>query len=362
MDQERMWLLAARKFSKEATPEELQELEEMFRKYPDVQYAYLLINELKESTGAHDVADEQEMKTMQERGLRQWRAQSGDIYPWERIRKKNRYGIAKMLALTFFLVLVAGYMLFTETSREERAGVALETHEIAPKIYKASETSSVVLQDGTKVWLNRGSTLRCSDGFGVKNRETYLQGEAFFEVVANAQRPFIVHAGEWMDIRVLGTEFNVKAYPGDPYVETLLTSGKLVVNIKKSDKKEVVLKPLQKVTWYTREDAPAAQEPIKEPQPRLQISEIKRNTGTQTIAETAWMEDKLAFNDLAFGELAYDLERIYHKKIEFRDEAIRAYHLTGEFKTEDINQVLKALQITTPFHYVISDRVITITR
>lgn len=360
MDQERIWLLAARKLSKEATPEELQELEELFRKYPDMQYAYLLINELKESTGEQHGANEAEMEGIREHGLRRWREENEDIYPWEQSSERRGYKAGKPLLLLAFCVLIAGSIVFTTTRKPEKDIAAVETPEIKPKVYNASETSSIVLQDGTKVWLNHGSTLHCSNKFGLRNREVYLQGEAFFDVASDAQKPFIVHAGDLVDIKVLGTQFNVKAYPGDPYVETALVSGKVAVNIKEDKKKEVILEPHQKITYYTQEENAGQAAPEQEN--TLQISEIKRNAVTHTLAETAWMEDKLAFNDITFGELAYDLERRYHKKIEFKDERIKAYHLTGEFKHEDINQILKALQITTPFHYTISENKIIITR
>lgn len=361
MDQERIWLLITRKFSKEATPEELQELEEMFRKHPDIQYAYLLINELEESTQADYGLDDKEIKKMRENGLARWHDNNGDAYPWER-KRGLVHGRGKIwVVCAACLVMVAGFIFFNRPGQSDQRTVKTSAVKTHPVVYKASETSSIELQDGTKVWLNRGSTLRCSNDFGLNEREVYLEGEAFFDVASNAKKPFIVHAGSWMDIKVLGTRFNVKVYPGDPYIETALVTGKIAVNIKQDNNREVILKPHQKVTFYAKDETTEDQQRRAEAGNQLKVSEIKKSPTTSTIAETAWMEDKLAFYDITFGELAYDLERTYHRKIEFKDERIKAYHLTGEFKNEDINQILKALQITTPFHYEITDDLIVIT-
>jgi len=108
--------------------------------------------------------------------------------------------------------------------------------------------SELLLADGTKVWLNAGSLLAFPSGFTGDTREIYLEGEAFFKVAKRESKPFIVKTGT-LDIKVLGTHFNISAYPADATIETVLLEGSVAVEKPKTfglGKKEVVLKPRQK--------------------------------------------------------------------------------------------------------------------
>ncbi|MGM0621027.1 MAG: FecR family protein, partial [Bacteroidota bacterium] len=111
--------------------------------------------------------------------------------------------------------------------------------------------SELLLADGTKVWLNAGSRLAFPTKFTGKKREIFLEGEACFEVAHNSEQPFIVNAGG-LDIKVLGTNFNVSAYPTEKTVETVLVEGSVAVSRPKTfklGKKELTLKPNQKASF-----------------------------------------------------------------------------------------------------------------
>lgn len=99
----------------------------------------------------------------------------------------------------------------------------------------------LILADGSKVWLNAGSEMSYTEGFGKADRRLSLQGEAYFEVAKNENIPFIVHV-KGQEIRVLGTAFNVNAYSDESLVKTTLQEGSLVVS---NDKQKFVLKPNQ---------------------------------------------------------------------------------------------------------------------
>ncbi len=87
------------------------------------------------------------------------------------------------------------------------------------------EKADIMLADGSHVWINSGSSLTYNEGFNRKERNVYLEGEAYFEVAKDAERPFIVRTGE-MDIQALGTAFNVNAYNDERYVSSVLLEGK----------------------------------------------------------------------------------------------------------------------------------------
>jgi ferric-dicitrate binding protein FerR (iron transport regulator) len=355
MDNERLWLLLARKFSKEATVEELSELEALLERNAGLQYAYQLIGELKE-TGHDDqkilqnALEKVDLSMRKENSAMESRKRS--LFKWRKI-----WGAAAAIAL--LIAATSGYYVLHHKQETGHHKLALSKDN--GRIYVAAHASSIILQDGTKVWLNSGSTLRCSDGFNIHKRTVLLEGEAFFDVARNASRPFIVQAGN-MEVKVLGTRFNVKAYPGDPFIEASLISGKIAVDLSNKAGREVILKPHEKLTIDTRDTATAGRRVTKSRPAILnyQVRPIKLNPIDSTVSELSWMKDKLAFNDITFEELAYDLQRIYHVKIRFGKESLKKYHLTGVFKDEDLSEVLHALQVTTPFQYAISQDLVNI--
>ena len=116
--------------------------------------------------------------------------------------------------------------------------------------------SELFLADGTKVWLNAGSKLAFPSRFTQNKREVFLEGEACFQVTKNEQQPFIVNT-EKIKVKVLGTCFNISAYPSDAIVEAVLIEGSVAVeknNILEFGKKEVVLEPNQKASFIKGEN------------------------------------------------------------------------------------------------------------
>lgn len=365
MDEGRIWLLIARKLSKEATWEELQVLDEFFKSNPDQQYAYSLIGALKELPGEAYRWSDSEKELMLERHLGKVDALLNDRSTAERKaryrgRRRMWWAVAASLAFLFGTGVIY-YLINIRASVPEKTVFVEKAH---PGVYTAKEASSIVLRDGTKVWLNNGSTLKCANGFNGLSREVSLTGEAFFEVAKDSKRPFIVHAGGLVEVQVLGTSFNLKAYPGDPYIEASLVSGKVAVSVKDKLHERVILKPREKVTIYAKSKNIAridrVMPDIKREPLRYRVAKLVPNPVDHTISETSWMQRKLSFNNITFEELSYDLERIYHVKIQFLGDRIRKYHLTGVFKDESLAEVLQALQVTTPFRYSITDKKVTI--
>jgi ferric-dicitrate binding protein FerR (iron transport regulator) len=354
MDHEHLYLLIARKLANEATTDELRRLEEYLGADAEAEHAYSVISKLKERQQDNYRLRPGEEQDILERRLDKMRLFLNEETP----DKKNKIKVVHrrwrwMAAASAAVLAVAGYFyLFAPVHRNK--DIALAPRQAAPRVYVASQASSIVLQDGTKVWLNSGSTLRCSNTFNVSKREVSLSGEAFFDVAKDAARPFVVHVGRVMNVKVLGTRFNVKAYPGDPYVESSLVSGKVAVDVKDDPGREVILKPHQKFTvmaYDSASETATAQHTAPLSAPAYRITEISPNPVDHTLSETSWMEDKLSFNDITFEELAYDLQRIYHVKISFQGERLEKYHLTGVFRDEGLDEVLQALQVTTPFKY-----------
>jgi ferric-dicitrate binding protein FerR (iron transport regulator) len=207
------------------------------------------------------------------------------------------------------------------------------------------------LPDGSRLWLNAGSKVQYADSFPDGKRELTLTGEAFFDIQHDPDRPFIIHAGK-LDVKVLGTTLNVKAYPKDSVIETTLINGRAEIDL--NDRSErIVLHPSEKVS----------------------ISAIDRNTGDPgkatgggkvyfkailpdstygTIAETSWVEDKLFFRNERMEEVATRVERWYNINIRFDNNKYQQQLLTGYFKDQPVENVMKALQVILGFHYRIA--------
>jgi len=219
------------------------------------------------------------------------------------------------------------------------------------------ERKSFQLMDGTKVNLNAGSHIKVARNFNKKRREVYLEGEAYFDVASNAKKPFIIHTSS-MELKVLGTAFNVKAYAGERTEETSLISGLVEITLNTAAQEKVILHPNEKIVISLSQDSVAAYRVTGKPGAGLQksykITDLPHSTN-KSPDELAWTENRLAFNSNSFAEIALMLERWYNVKIILEDTAIKSYFFTGTFDKKSITQVLEALQMSRPFAYTVKN-------
>ncbi len=278
--------------------------------------------------------------------------QQNKLQPIKRWGKVATY-IAVAAALTLFGFMYLGYFKTPETTTEN---LAMST---TGQIYQTikGEKKTFTLEDGTTVTLNSESKLEIDSDFGKATRQVSLTGEAYLDVKKDADKPFVLHTNEF-DIRVLGTSFNVKAYPDEMASEALLIEGLIELKSKGKNENSIVIKPNQKVTIYKNElIASSETEAKKTIKPKANVKEIAiqdvPNDEKNEVADIAWKENKLAMVDQNFNELKSILERWYDINITLKGPAIGKYRFTATFKEEDINQVLKALQKVEPFNYEI---------
>lgn len=361
MDESVLWNLMAKKMAGEASEEELAELEAFLKVNPDMAYVFSVVDGIKSTSAIKEQFSEEENNLLNKKLAEIDESLLPQNLPVKIHRSVVRLPKRFWAAASLFFILACSflyYFLSKPHAPQKIAAVAQPTRHA----FVADAPTTITLQDGTKVWLNSGSTLNCAADFGKMDRQVKLSGEAYFEVTHNAQKPFIVQAGSFMKVKVLGTTFNVKAYPGDPYIETSLITGKVTIDLNNGKRAPIILKPHEKVTFYLKDSSAAKPVPAQKIKTLVDyhIHSIKLNPVDQHISELSWMKGQLAFNDIPFAELAYDLERVYHIPIEFKDEKLKEYHLTGVFKGENLNEVLEALQVTTPFRYEISDKKVLI--
>ncbi len=376
--QEWVWNLMAKKLSGEATPEELRELELLLRSNPDLHYPMQTASTMwklgtAEDRQAPEDAFTRHLERMQELKI-DFEPQfvttaPADIEktdPSPRNRLKNRYrkimigsSIAAAILLGMFFALNYSFS-HTAISSHPAGNVAKVDNEIST--HNGSKTH-LVMPDGTLVWLNAGSRLTYDRNFGAAYREVTLTGEAFFDVARNAERPFVIHTAR-IDVKVLGTRFNVKSYPTDRTTEATLIRGSIEVSIKDRPSEKIILKPNEKLV-VSNDDSTLhrnvhGHHAVNGDESLVSIRKPTYETATGAIIETSWVDNKLVFQDEEFNELAARMERWYGMEIRFDNSRLEAWRFTGTFQNETIQQALEALKLTANFYYKIDGSKITI--
>jgi len=340
MDQDRMDVLLARYLAGELTPEENEELEWAMLANPAMRVTLQVLQRMRETPKGGSAEEE---NGMMERGLARLREPEPRPQPKVVVWRRTRW----MAAAAAVLVLgVGGALLYRGNKQEVVAGNApIHNKEIATRYGTRGYQE---LPDGSKLWLNAGSKVTYAEG----RRELTLTGEAFFDIRHDPEHPFIIHTGK-LDIKVLGTSFNIKAYPNDSTVETTLINGKVEIDWPGGKRDGIVLRPHEKVVI-----------PIRETQKTEAIVDRKMvapDPQYKTVIETSWVEDKLVFRNEAFSDVSKKLERWYNIHISFEDKRYLEDRLTAYFKDQPIKNVMDALQISLGFHYRIEGDTIHIT-
>ena len=192
-----------------------------------------------------------------------------------------------------------------------------------------------------------------------------LSGEAYFDVVRNPEKPFIIHTSK-IDIKVIGTEFNVKSYPGDKTTEATLIRGIIEVIVRNRPSETIILKPNKKIVVLNEIDSIKENTTVKgkkiNKNPAVAIRDITYIPEHRAVLETSWIENKLIFRGETFKDLAIRMERWYGVRITFDDKVLEQKRFHGIFEKESIRNALDALKITEPFNYTIQDNDVVISK
>jgi len=361
MSQTRFWHLLAKKISGEASSEEFQELEDLIKQNPDWAYQAEHISHFwkfkKENHNQEsELAFKKHMLRMKEEGidLPPQEISQPDL-PVNYINKRRRLAIYSVSIAATVIFLVAGLVWLTSDKKKSPLVREKSFSEVSSPI---GSKTKLVLPDSTVVWLNAGSKLTYNEQFGTTNRNTTLIGEAFFDVKKSTV-PFIIHANK-MQIKVLGTAFNVRAYPDEKTTETSLIRGRVEIRLDKKPDRPFILEPNEKlIVSNEQQDEIKTKVQSKDP---LVVYKTLTRTVDSTIVETSWVHNELIFQDEDFREIAMKIEKRYGVAIEFKDEKIANERLSGTFTSETIQEALNALQLATKFHYTIKGNLITITQ
>ena len=217
-----------------------------------------------------------------------------------KLRSVLRYAAA----IVGVMVLAAGLAYWFRNKAEELV-VASAAH---------GQVREMLLPDGTKVWLNQSSVLKYPRAFEGKERHVYLDGEAYFEVARNHEKPFMVKSPA-MDVRVLGTSFNIKCRPDNSFAETTLIEGEVEVK-DKSDKGRITLLPGQKAV-------------LNRVTGRMQVKQVDPKM------EIVWHNDLIPFEKSSIFQIAAALERFYGVKIILSPAVDSTNTYSGVLKKKD---------------------------
>jgi ferric-dicitrate binding protein FerR (iron transport regulator) len=375
----RIWNLIARKLTGEASVEELQELDRHTEEDSKLQFDIDIIQALWESRP--DEAEEKDyleatyilhLDRMQKLGIEPHNPDESESIISEPGKTALRKRIWLFSGMAGILALTLGLWFFLQRDRPSPTDALANT--TIPEQFELTTRKGVkskfMLPDGSQVWLNAGSKLTYGRHFGKENREVVLTGEGFFDVQKNIEKPFIITTSS-VQIKVLGTAFNVKAYPEDGNTETSLIRGSIELTIKNRPNDKIILSPNEKIIVENSASAPfeKTRSDAKKPvaltaNTLISIKKLKINPLDSSVLETQWVENKLVFRDESFREIALRMERWYDVQIDIQDPSLEDERLSGIFTSETVTEALDALKesMSTPFRFNQADRKIKIYR
>lgn len=391
--------LIARKLSGEATAEEIAELERLLTRDPEAVYYAELITQLWDEERIREISSREitdtdiaylkhlarhqpkfahgpahtgarpdaENRAPENGGVEDWGAgnrvpdnqdaENLDGGPQKRRKIRQLVVIGCLILLTGGL---AGGILHAVWHSSRHVSAAIDSN--AEFSAALGSRRQLILPDGTRVWLNAGSRLNYDSNMLRKDTRTVtLSGEAFFDVARDKDRSFVIHTDK-IAIRVLGTAFNVKAYPRDKVTETTLMRGSVELTVNNKPYQKIVLKPKEKFALIddTQTD-PAKTGRLRQDtlinKEKLVIQDVipVEVADKEYVKEVSWVDDNFVFQNETLEELAPKMERWFNVQIEIDNARIRGLHFTGVFHKETVDQALSALQFIQPFKFKITD-------
>lgn len=226
------------------------------------------------------------------------------------------------------LLLLSGYLLLH--LREEAPVFYLEAR-MTPGM-----TGSTVLPDGTKIWLNSSSSLTYPNRFSGQTREVTLDGEAYFEVVHQPDKPFIVHTGRSC-VKVLGTTFNIDAYSSNDFIAATLVEGSIEFNYRNKDNlsRTLAVKPSQQVYYDKKTSEATAGE-------------------TYVPKDIAWKNGQIILRETPLSDILWILSKRFNVEFIVKDPAFYHYSFTGVFTNQQIERVLEHFKRSSGMRYQVN--------
>ncbi len=235
-----------------------------------------------------------------------------------------------MPAAACILFVLAGMLYFSQEQAEPKP----TTVPYAIISTKPGQKANLKLPDGTTVHLNSASKLRYPKNFEENKRQVYLTGEAYFSVATDTKRPFTVFSSKTVT-QILGTSFNLKAYPDEEETTILVTAGK--VNFRSKHNSKMLLLQANQLAQYSQN----------------KLSRTDRVSPEDLIA---WRNDQLIFRNEPLSAIFRNLERWYGVSVHVQDALLLEKRYTGRFQRARLQQVLKSIGFALSFEYTINNK------
>jgi transmembrane sensor len=240
--------------------------------------------------------------------------------PQPSLKRSRRLSAAGYLAPALAIIIIALVLSTTHVTRTDQKSLPVAA--LTRKTTNRSESKFILLEDSTQVWLNAATSLEFPDRFDEKKREVFLTGEAYFDVKHADKVPFVIHIGD-ISVTVLGTAFNIKAYPGQKNITVAVSRGK--VKVTRKDGWEVTL--------------------VKDQQVKLNENS-QETTGKNITGETiaGWQHGRISYDGEPLKDIISDMERVYNVSINIENQSISDQEISTSFKKEiGIEQALQVL-------------------
>lgn len=314
MIEQRLWELLSLKLFGEATDDELNELNQLIAHRPDLADKMETLKKIWASREKGGV-DKQSAFDRHLQRLSNHLAEPALLYEntiehvqeIKPVKEKSWSKIAWWLGGAA-AAAIATFVFIGLKKQYAKANESLAKNTVTTR---PGSKTKMQLPDGTTVMLNAGSNISYNEIFNSNTREVHLSGEAYFDVTHDKERPFIIHTNS-LDIRVLGTAFNVRSYPNEKTTETSLLRGSVEISIHDNPGKKIILKPNEKLVMNNEVQEEKINQPVREKEEDraiMTLSKIHFSRKDSSIAETRWMQDRLVFDDVQLGTILQELER-----------------------------------------------------
>jgi len=367
---DQFWTLLSKKLSKEANAEELQELQSILLYNPDLHHHASMLTEMwqqgsinkrigSEAAYMRHIMNHKDEFFVEEDPI--------EIKIDDSVPETNPgflrafFSKKRSLVYSFLGLIITTGVIYLFTQKRD---AKLPTQQaLSSVVTKNGNRTKIVLPDGSQVWLNAGSNLDYNNSvFNKDLREVTLDGEAYFEVTKNASKPFIIHTKK-IDVKVIGTAFNVRSYNYEKTAEASLIRGSIEVTLKDSKDQKIILIPNQKISVANNVIVTPVERPGKtlvvkndvRSIPQFVVDELKPSPKYDIIPEIAWTQNKLYFEDESLEDIGPMMERWFGKNVIIQNERLKKVRYTGNFENETIEEVLSSLKLSKSFNFRIGN-------
>ena len=362
MQEERFTILASLYLSGEASPTEREELEELLRNAPEWEAKWTALRRIwlskQEGLTKKEDAYQRHLQRLNAHidanALPTSTPQSGQptetTNTSQTTQTETKPRLRKLWIAAAVAASLAGAILLIHPLNTSKNPTTSKTVTTNP-----GARSRLTLPDGSTVVLNADSRLTYNEDFTGDTREIQLSGEAYFDVAKDPHRPFLIHT-KTIDIKVLGTAFNVRSYDNERTTETDLLQGAVEVTLHNKPDKKIILKPNEKLTVHNDQVNVSTSQPVaagNQDAPLITVGKVHYQKKDSSITEILWTKNQLAFDNTSLEDVALQLQRWYGITVTIPDERLKSIRLNAVFGQESLRQVMEALSIAGNFKYTI---------